>query len=118
MSFGDILRSFRTSRGYTQMKLAEALGFSQTSIASWESGTREPDFSTIKRIAEYFHVPMAVFFAQEEPMPDEYVLMVADCFSKNPKLRLPFNKLQLFSENDLDAVIAIVNIMSKEHERN
>lgn len=40
----------------TQRQLAEALDLSPSALGNYIQGTREPDFSTLMRIADYFHV--------------------------------------------------------------
>ena len=42
---------------------------------------------------------------------------VADSLHKNPKLGLLFDRSSYLSETDLDAVLSIVNAISKERDR-
>lgn len=42
--------------GLTQRELARILNISHSTLAMYELGKREPDFETIIRIADYFHV--------------------------------------------------------------
>lgn len=46
----DSLKEVRKSRGLTQTELAKQIGVTQTAIAKYESGEREPSFSTIVKI--------------------------------------------------------------------
>ena len=48
---GEKLKAARLAAGLTQAQLAERLGIQQTSIARYESGTREPLASTLKQLA-------------------------------------------------------------------
>lgn len=115
MTFQNKLRNLRLSHGLTQMELAERLGTSQSSITSWESGRREPDFATIRRLADYFHVPMSSLLPSEETADDNYIGSVSQAIAKNPKLRLLFERTQFLSDTDLDAVLAVANALSKDH---
>lgn len=54
--FAQRLVSLRKERKFSQNALALALGYSRGQIANYELGSREPDFSTLIRIAEYFDV--------------------------------------------------------------
>ena len=73
MNFHTKLRNLRLSRGLTQMEVAEGLGSSQASVTSWETGRREPDFATIKRISEFFNVPMSSLLPSEDIADDHRI---------------------------------------------
>lgn len=56
MTFCGNLRLYRKAHGMTQAALAAALGIKQSTISSWERGTREPDLSSLARLAALFGV--------------------------------------------------------------
>lgn len=114
MTFGEKLKSLRQSRYLTQQKLADDLGISQSAVGSYETGFREPDFKMIQRIADYFNVPFSSLMPSENTLDDELIQQIADSFHKNPKLGLLFDRTRYLTESDLDAVIAVVNAISKE----
>lgn len=47
---GNRLKEVRKSKGYTQVSLAEALHVSKGSVAMWETGKRNPEFSTLDNL--------------------------------------------------------------------
>lgn len=51
LSFGQLLKTFRTSRESTQQQLAARCGLSAATVASYEEGRRLPDGRTIDRLA-------------------------------------------------------------------
>lgn len=51
LSFGEFLRTLRTTRGLTQRQLAEASGLSTGTVESYEEGRRLPDAPVIDRLA-------------------------------------------------------------------
>lgn len=114
MTFQNKLRNLRISRGLTQMEVAEGLGTSQSSITSWESGRREPDFATIRRLADYFNVPMSSLLPSEDMKSDDELNAISQSIAQNPKLRLLFDRTKFLSDSDLDAIIAIVNALIKD----
>jgi len=116
MRFSDNLRNLRIQRQLTQMKLAEGLGTSQSAIAAWENSTREPDFRTIQRIAEYFHVPMSTLLPYQDDLDEAYVNSVAEALQRNEKLKTIFDIVKNFSENDLDVLITVANSISGKRE--
>ena len=114
MKFSDNLRNLRLQRRMTQMKLAEGLGTSQSAVAAWETGSREPDFKTIQRIADFFNVPMSAILPYSNETDESYVNTIAESLHQNPKLGLLFDRTKTMSESDLDAVLAVVNAISRE----
>lgn len=56
MSFGEHLRTLIEERNITQKELAKQLNIAPSTIGSYVQNTREPDFSTLKLLAQYFHV--------------------------------------------------------------
>lgn len=118
MEFSTKLRNLRVQRGLTQIELADALKTSQSSITSWEQARREPDFSTIKRIAAYFNVPLSALLPSSDDIDESYVSTVAESLHQNPKLKLLFDRAKNFSERDLDAVLAVTNAISRERGDN
>lgn len=50
------LKELRDTRGISQLKLAMDLGLNQNSISRYETGTREADYATLIKLADYFHV--------------------------------------------------------------
>jgi transcriptional regulator with XRE-family HTH domain len=114
--FGDNLRNIRLQRGMSQMELAKQTGTSQSAITSYENSKREPDFKTIQRFADFFNVPLSALLPSDDATTDDFVNMVAESIHQNTKLGLLFDKIRKFKESDLDAVLAVVNAISRDRE--
>lgn len=56
MSFGDNLRTLIEERNMTQKDIAKQLNIAPSTLGSYVQSVREPDFSTLKQIADYFDV--------------------------------------------------------------
>ena len=56
MSLGENLRSLLEERGMTQKELASQLNIAPSTMGSYVQNTREPDFATLKLLANYFDV--------------------------------------------------------------
>ena len=54
--FKERLKELRKMNGITQKELAEHLGFTHVAVVKWENGQREPDFSTIVKLSQFFNV--------------------------------------------------------------
>ena len=50
------LKNLRKSLGISQLKLAMDLNMNQNSISRYENGTREADYATLIKLADYFKV--------------------------------------------------------------
>lgn len=50
------IKELRTERGITQADLAKILKISDRAVGYYENGDREPDYSTLLKIADYFDV--------------------------------------------------------------
>ena len=55
--FKDRLRSARISSGYTLQVVADELGVTLITIQKYESGAREPNLQTLRKLADMFNVP-------------------------------------------------------------
>ena len=56
MDFSDTLRMLIEEKDITQKELAKQLHLAPSTLGSYVQGSREPDFSTLKQIADYFEV--------------------------------------------------------------
>ena len=50
------LKALREKRGISQLKLAMDLGMNQNSISRYENETRQADYDTLIKLADYFGV--------------------------------------------------------------
>lgn len=56
MQFGDILKGLLEDTDTSQKQLAKDLNLATTTLNNYVHSQREPDFETLKRFADYFHV--------------------------------------------------------------
>ena len=56
MTFSDILRLLIEEKGITQKQLAKDLHIAVSTLGGYVQGTSEPDFDTLRRLAQYFEV--------------------------------------------------------------
>ena len=56
MKFGALLRGLLEERELSQKQLASDLNISPSTVGNYIQNTREPDFNSLRRIAEYFGV--------------------------------------------------------------
>ncbi|GMR65853.1 helix-turn-helix domain-containing protein [Bacillus thuringiensis] len=53
---GKKIAELRKNQKLSQYDLADRLGFSRGKLANYEQGQREPDYDTLKKIADFFEV--------------------------------------------------------------
>jgi len=56
MNFGDRLRMLRDKSGLTQKFVAEKIGVKNNTLSSYESSKRQPDYDTLKKLADLYEV--------------------------------------------------------------
>lgn len=56
----------REKKGISQLKLSLDLGLNQNSISRYENGTREADYETLIKIADYFNVSLDYLLERTE----------------------------------------------------
>ena len=54
----------RKENKFTQLELAEKIGYSDKAISRWEIGEVTPDVETLDRLATIYGVPISVFFTK------------------------------------------------------
>lgn len=70
--FPDVLKRLRKASKINQTILAEHLSVTQSAIATWECGKRQPDFDMLCRIADYFGVTTDCLLGRTPiPVPPE-----------------------------------------------
>lgn len=57
--FQQRLKELREAKGFnSQQSFADAFGVAQSTVGGWESGAREPNHETTKKLAQFFNVPV------------------------------------------------------------
>lgn len=59
------LKELRERAGYSQYSFADKFGVAQSTVGSWEAGKREPNFDTMKRLADFFCVSVDYLLGRE-----------------------------------------------------
>lgn len=65
------LRELRKQSGLTMKQVGAAVGVAESTMSLYESGKRQPDFNTMKRIADYFCVTVDYLMGSEIEKSDE-----------------------------------------------
>lgn len=117
--FGENIRALRKSRGYSQMKFAETIGFgvTQAAVSAWEVGIREPELCVIFGIADKFKVPVSSLIPLDESgNDDDMVQKAVDMLHQNPRLCVTFDKTKYFDEKQMSVVMSVIDAIAKESD--
>lgn len=73
MDIGKKIRHLRKSNGMKQEFLAEKLNISINAISQYETGKRNVDLTTMKKLAEIFDVPIDYFIDENFKLDDSSI---------------------------------------------
>jgi transcriptional regulator with XRE-family HTH domain len=71
MAVGDRIKQARQAAGWSQQRLAEAVGVSQSGISSWETNRTEPTREDVRGLAEALGVAVAQLEEIDDDAPAE-----------------------------------------------
>jgi transcriptional regulator with XRE-family HTH domain len=67
---GQRISELRENQKMTQGDLSSRLDMTRASLSHYETGRREPDFDTLKKFADFFHVSVDYLIGRtEDPQP-------------------------------------------------
>lgn len=61
------LRNTLGPQGISQEELAQAVKTTANTVSRWETATYKPSVSDLERLAQFFGVPITIFFPEKEP---------------------------------------------------
>lgn len=91
--FNENLRTARECKGLTQKEVADAIGVAKSTYSLYESGNREPNVITIKKIADLLKVSADNLLGLE----DSTVTLAAH-FDGNEYTEAELNEIRQFAE--------------------
>jgi transcriptional regulator with XRE-family HTH domain len=90
MDFYKRLKQLRKDTGKLQKEIAKDLGLARSTYVGYETGYREPDLETIKKIAEYYNCSIDYLLGmtniKNNDEKKEYIIAVE--YMKNNKITL------------------------------
>lgn len=96
MKYGDILKKLRTSKGLSQQELANRLSINRSTYARYETSSTQPDFDTLKQLADYFEVSTdeLLGYTVDKPTQTKSTENVAfEAFRNDPNLEVFYKEL-------------------------
>ena len=127
MCIGERIKEARKAAGLTQKELGERLGVSDSSIAQYESGLRNPKYETLKKIAavldvninklnpNYISRPWSDFkldLKAASETKDELFTLIGFWTAYQARKRLPVIKaIQELEEDELSEVLTFISFL-------
>ena len=109
------LRYLMNARGISQADICRELGMSSTTVSDWCTGKKYPRVDAMQRLADLLGVLFSTL-TTEGGLQDFEDQQRIEVLHENPTLRLLFDKQRKLDETDLNAVLAVVNAISKERD--
>lgn len=112
------IRKLRKQMSITQAQLAEKLGVSQSTVASWENGTRRPDLDMIPTLASIFGVSVNDLYGYEPQTSNEdsEIMAIRDMLRRDPSYRLLFDAADKASLDHIKAAAAMLKALGNDNE--
>lgn len=110
--FGDLLEELRKSRGLSQLKLAEELGWKQSKISYLEALEEVPKEDDLLVICAFFNVRPEYFYNRREdrtPQAIEYLQQLRNSVPEaSPKAAIAFySKLDRFPKEEQEQAVRL-----------
>ena len=113
--FAKNLRYLMEAKGISQADICRSLDVSSATVSDWCSGKKYPRTDKLQHLAEMFGVFLSTLTTEDGIRNYEDQQRI-EVLHENPTLRLLFDKQCRLDETDLNAVLAVVNAISKERD--
>lgn len=122
-AFNERFRELRKKKGLSQRELANVLHMSNSTVAMYETGKRQPDFESLEKIADFFNVDIDYLLGRKdtthrivEVYPEYYenetVRAITDRLRTNPEYGLLFKAAADLKPEDIELVQKFIERMS------
>lgn len=108
------LKELRRTKGYTQQKLADAVGVSRSAIAMWERGT-DCGIEMASKLAALFDVSIDYLMERTDEPHGEASQPDSDVLSEKQYALL--KKTNDFSDNEIEDLLDMANIVIARRNR-
>ena len=105
----DVIKSLRKRRGLTQSELAEHLNLSQSTIASWENGSRRPDLDFLPKLAQFFGVTVDDLLGRDEETKEKPQA------PQTPEARILASGIDKMPPRDRERALNLVKLMFEQY---
>ncbi len=114
MDFGDRLKLLREKAGLTQKFVAEKIGVKNNTLSSYESAKRQPDYETLRKLADLYevHIDYIITGNEHANSPEEMWQEFLD-----PKTQIFFKDLKDAPEEKIEELIRFWEYIKQRDEK-
>lgn len=105
--FSEKLKQLRKKAKLTQKEFALGFNVAQGTVGMWETGKREPDFTTINKLSNYFNVTADYLLDNEKPV----------AFSDDSRNSEFINLFSSLDEEKQSFVLSQMKLFAKDKQR-
>lgn len=105
------LKELRESKGLSQLEIANKINKSYQAYSHYETGKRQPDYETLKKLATLFDVSID-FLIGYSPTNQKQIM------SLSPEKERLIKEIQQASDDDLKEMEYILNYLKSKKEKN
>lgn len=119
MDFGTRLTALRKQKKLLQADLANKIGIARATYGAYEQGTRQPDFDTLEKIADFFEVSTDYLLGRSDTLaltPQEQDEVEFQAFVNDPELGVWYKELPKSDEEELRKLRAIWEMIKAERK--
>ncbi|AFK85868.1 MULTISPECIES: helix-turn-helix domain-containing protein [Thermoanaerobacterium] len=128
MTFSDRLKELRKEKNLTQEDLAKILEISRSTIAGYETERKEPDYETLKKIADFFNVSIDYLLGRidirspldkitKAVLDDPELLEFWNTLKDREDLKHLFNQTKKLSPKNIRQIIRIIKAIEEEENK-
>lgn len=100
LKYGDILKKLRKNKGLSQKELTDRLNINRSTYARYETSQTQPDYDTLKIIADFFEVTTDYILGRSDN-PNQTEEESFESFINDPELRRWHRELPKSKEEDI-----------------
>ncbi|RFA37068.1 hypothetical protein CAI16_03070 [Virgibacillus dokdonensis] len=121
MNFNDRLSNLRKMHKLSREELAKKLGVSYSTVAKYESGTREPDFNTLDNISLLFDVTTDYLLGRSDQphlSKEEDITYFKNKIAEEfPDIDLMFKDMKSLTAEDMKEVYEYIKFKKSQKEK-
>jgi len=120
VNFGTRLTTLRKQKKLLQADVASKIGIARATYGAYEQGTRQPDFETLEKIADFFEVSVDYLLGRTENLyltPEEKDEAEFQSFVNDPELGIWYKELPKSDEDELRKLRMIWEMINEEKNK-